>query len=68
MKGPNTVNLIPPEEIRRQGWAAEARDKDGHLISTQAGPPLCGVEEICQFVAEYGPDCTITIWPFGDLT
>lgn len=33
MRDPKPVNLWTPDEVRAAGWAAEARDADGHLMS-----------------------------------
>lgn len=37
MKDPKPINLLTTAEVRELGWRAEARDDDGHLISTHAG-------------------------------
>lgn len=36
MKDPYPINLMTRDEVRKLGWAGEARDQDGHLISTTA--------------------------------
>lgn len=36
MKSPKSVNLMTTAEVRANGWAAEARDADGHLMTTHA--------------------------------
>lgn len=33
MKDPMWINLKTQDEMRTEGWAAESRDADGHLIS-----------------------------------
>jgi sulfur-carrier protein len=62
MKNPMPVNLSTSDEVRAQGWAAESRDADGHLI--RAHIPFDRDEDIVWFVREgmqYGE--TVTIWP-----
>ncbi len=62
MKNPNPINLTTPEEVRAQGWAAEVRDVDGHLIRTHA--PFESDDDIVWLVREameHGD--TVTIWP-----
>jgi molybdopterin synthase sulfur carrier subunit len=62
MKNPMPVNLSTSDEVRAQGWAAESRDADGHLIRTHV--PFDRDEDIVWFVREgmqYGE--TVTIWP-----
>jgi hypothetical protein len=62
MKGPMPINLTTPEEVRAQGWMAEARDAEGHLMSTQA--PFFDDEDIVWFVREaIHRGHTVTIWP-----
>lgn len=34
MKDPQPINLKPDDYFREQGWAALARDADGHAITT----------------------------------
>ena len=65
MKNPYPINLTTPEEVRAQGWFAEARDSDGHLISCIAGPGLCSDEVLGEFLREYAGEggCTVTAWP-----
>ena len=57
MKNPNPVNLITSAEIEMLGWAAEARDGDGHLISTQAWISEMSINEnikgLGEFITEY---------------
>lgn len=33
MRDPKPINLTTTEEVKAAGWAAEARDSDGHLVS-----------------------------------
>lgn len=67
MRNPNPVNMIDQDKVRSLGWAAEARDKDGHLISTQAWlaqmPPHERAVSLAEFITEYATDCQITIFP-----
>lgn len=57
MKNPSPVNLTTSAEIEALGWAAEARDGDGHLISTQAWLKQVSINEnikgLGEFIAEY---------------
>jgi hypothetical protein len=67
MQNPYPINMMDQDEVRSLGWAAEARDKDGHLISTcawlaQMSPHLRAVI-LAEFVTEYATDCTITVFP-----
>lgn len=48
MKDPWPIHLTTTEEIKAQGWAAESRDSDGHLLSTTA--PI------------EADDCTVLEW------
>jgi hypothetical protein len=34
MRDPKPIHLSTPDEVRAGGWLAEARDSDGHLITT----------------------------------
>ena len=62
MNDPMKINLQTPEEVRAQGWAAEARDTDGHLIRTHA--PFDTDADIVWFVRDaMGHGETATIWP-----
>lgn len=38
MEKPNPINLTTDDEFRKLGWAAVARDKDGHAITLCAPP------------------------------
>lgn len=57
MKNPNPINLMTTHEVESQGWVAEARDGDGHLISTQAWLEADSTNEnlrmLGEFIAEY---------------
>ena len=62
MENPNPVNLMTPEESRSLGWAAEARDDDGHLMNQH------GQFENDAFMAHYIREAiqegwTVTVWP-----
>lgn len=62
MRDPMPINLTSSDDVRAGGWQAEARDSDGHLISTHA--PFDSDESIVWYVREalkHGE--TITIWP-----
>jgi len=61
MKDPWPVHLTTPEENRANGWLAEARDADGHLISTIS--PRGSDESFGMWCREYMPDHTITFFP-----
>lgn len=62
MENPKPIHLMTPAEVRRNGWQAEARDRDGHLISMNA--PFQTDEDIVEFVRENINDGnTVTIWP-----
>lgn len=59
MKNPNPVNLMTTSEVRANGWAAEARDADGHLMTTHA--PFSSDAEFMR----YANECAAAGW---DLT
>lgn len=62
---PNKINLMTSEEVRSQGWQAESRDKDGHLLSTHV--PFTTNADIVWFVREaLEMGATITVWPVQD--
>lgn len=62
MKNPKPVNFSTSEEIRAAGWAAEARDADGHLMTTHA--PFSSDTERYRYVSECAEEgWTLTIWP-----
>ncbi len=68
MKNPMPVNLTSQDDIRAGGWIAEARDEDGHLVSTRGwidGHVNASLIGLGEFVAEYEDDFTVTV--FGDL-
>lgn len=63
MKNPFPVNLQTSAEVRQQGWQAESRDADGHLISCHAP-----IEADDQGIVEWIVECTsrgetVTFWP-----
>lgn len=68
MKNPFPVNLQTSAEVRAQGWQAESRDSDGHLISCHAP-----IEADDTGIAEWIAECTsrgetVTFWPAtGDV-
>jgi hypothetical protein len=68
MKNPFPVNLQTSAEVRGQGWQAESRDADGHLISCHAP-----IEANDGNIAEWIVECTsrgetVTFWPTnGDV-
>lgn len=62
MQNPNPVNLMTPNESRRRGWAAEARDADGHLMNQHA--PFDNDECLVHYLREaISAGWTTTIWP-----
>ena len=67
MKNPNPVNMSTQDEIRKLGWAAEARDSDGHLLSTRAwlkqSEPNENALGLAEFITDYSSDSVITIFP-----
>lgn len=67
MQNPMPVNLITQDKVRSLGWAAEARDQDGHLHSTQAWitqiAPHENAVRLAEFIIEYATDCAITLFP-----
>ena len=62
MKNPSPINLMTPEEVRAQGWSAETRDSDGHLIRTNAAFVRdADILWLVREAMEHGE--TVTIWP-----
>lgn len=62
MRDPKAVNLVTSEKVRADGWQAESRDADGHLISTHA--PFDDDAELSEYVRdETTRGHTVTIWP-----
>lgn len=62
MNDPYPVNRASPESVRADGWAAESRDADGHLIRCHA--PFDSDADIVWFVREgMANGETVTIWP-----
>ena len=61
VKDPKPINLMTPEEAQALGWAGEARDADGHLISTTAPDrsPMNLGEWVLEWVSE---GCTVTMY------
>ena len=59
MENPRPVNLMTDDEMRERGWAAVARDSNGHLISSHA--PFTSKGEMGKYLAdEYARGLTIT--------
>ena len=67
MKNPAAINLKTPAEVEAQGWAAEARDDDGHLCSTMGWVPDFSLEEnirsLGAYVAEWEENRHVKIFP-----
>jgi hypothetical protein len=62
MNAPKPVNLLTTEEIRKGGWAAEARDDDGHLMTTHA--PFTSEGELLRYIVEAASEgWTATLFP-----
>lgn len=62
MRDPMPINLMTSEEVRANGWQAESRDADGHLIGLHA--PFDSDEDVTWFVNECtSRGETVTIWP-----
>lgn len=66
MKNPSPINLTTTSEVRLQGWVAEARDADGHLVSTQAWVGVCSTNEnlkmLGEFINDYETDRTVSVF------
>ena len=69
MKDPRPVHLTTTEEVRAQGWIAEARDDDGHLMSCRSWASQLSANQNLQglgeFISEYEEDATVTV--FADV-
>lgn len=64
MKEPRPVNLMKSADVRAAGWAAEARDEDGHLMTVLA--PFGSPEDRNRYVAEsMSEGWNVTIWASG---
>lgn len=64
MKDPKPVHLKTSETVRSEGWIAEARDSDSHLISVIS--PDADDEQLGQFMREMVADgLTVTAFPRG---
>ena len=62
MQNPDPINLMTPEKSRDLGWAAEARDSDGHLCSQHA--PFDDDSLLIHYVRQcVDKGQTVTIWP-----
>ncbi len=62
MKEPRAVNLMTQDQCRADGWQAESRDADGHLVTAHA--PFDDAAEIAEYVREETTrGNTVTIWP-----
>ena len=57
MQNPMPINLMMTHEVQEQGWVAEARDRDGHLVSTVAFLDDISTNEnlksLGEFITEY---------------
>lgn len=67
MKDPKPIHLTTTEEVRAQGWIAEARDDDGHLVSTLAWLDIPqaaneNLQAIGEFITDYQTDRTVTVF------
>lgn len=66
MKDPAPINLLSSEKVKEDGWAAEARDAENHLCSTQAWVSACLTNEnlkmLGEFIADYEMDRTVTVF------
>jgi len=67
MKHPMPINLMTTHEVEEQGWVAEARDMDGHLISTLAFrgdiPINENLRSLGEFIADYEDDgCVVQVF------
>lgn len=69
MKNPNPINLLTTSEVRTQGWIAEARDSDGHLVSMQCwlskGHVNDNLRMLGEFIADYQDDFSVNV--FDDM-
>jgi hypothetical protein len=64
MQNPKHVNLMTTAEVRANGWEAEARDDDGHLMTTHA--PFTSDDEALRYLREAADEgWTVTMWPRG---
>jgi hypothetical protein len=62
MQMPKPANLYTPAEIRAGGWTAEARDEDGHLMTTHSEFP--DAASLWLYFSECQREgWTATIWP-----
>lgn len=62
MRDAMPINLMTTEEVRANGWQAESRDSDGHLIGLHA--PFDSDGAVTWFVNECtSRGETVTIWP-----
>lgn len=57
MKNPNPINLMTTKEVQDLGWAAEARDRDGHLISTVGFLDDVPINENLKSLGEFIAEC-----------
>lgn len=69
MENPGAIHLTPTQEVEAKGWAAEARDKDGHLVSTTAWLDGASVNDnlksLGQFIDEYDGKNGTTVQVFA---
>ena len=69
MKHPRPVNLMTQDEVRAQGWGAEARDAEGHVVSVHVPFDADDDEEAAAWVRECQRDgYTVTVFPALPLT
>jgi molybdopterin synthase sulfur carrier subunit len=67
MINPKPVHLQTPDEVRAQGWLAEARDGDGHLMTVIS--PEADDASLGQFMRECTADgMTVTAFPQGSTS
>jgi molybdopterin synthase sulfur carrier subunit len=62
VKNPKHANLLTTDAIREAGWRAEARDNDGHLMTTHAD--FYSDEEMLRYIQECSNEgWTCTFFP-----
>ncbi|WP_147127830.1 hypothetical protein [Shimia ponticola] len=66
MQNPSAIHLTTTAEVKEQGWIAEARDSDGHLVSTLAWVDTEtkneGLQAIGDFISDWTPDMTVNVF------
>ena len=64
MKDPRPIQLMTTAEVIAQGWGAEARDADGHLMSCYAPFDKGDDQTAGEWVRECQQDgYTVTVFP-----